>query len=135
MTLSNTGSILATLTEANQVNQTAALVHRVKDLSMSEFICLLDFITAEFQQFLRALDMINSETLETMLEQVMEAVTLKIGQILQADSTIVFLVDTDKGLLWSKVSRDEVGETRDLRIPLNVGILGRVASTGESSNI
>jgi adenylate cyclase len=135
MTLSNTGSIFATLTEANQLNRTTALVHRVKDLSMSEFICLLDFITAEFQQFLRALDMINSETLETMLEQVMEAVTLKIGQILQAERTTIFLVDTDKGLLWSKVGGDESTETRDIRIPLNVGILGRVASTGESLNI
>ncbi|MDY6781936.1 MAG: GAF domain-containing protein [Cyanobacteriota bacterium] len=135
MTLSNTGSILATLTEATQLDRTSALVHRVKDLSMSEFICLLDFITAEFQQFLRALDMIDSETLETMLEQVMEAVTLKIGQILQAERATIFLVDTDKGLLWSKVGSGEAGEGRDLRIPLNVGILGCVASTGESLNI
>lgn len=135
MTLSNTGSILATLTQFNQINRTDALVNRVRDLSMGEFICLLDFITAEFQQFLRALDMINSETLESMLEQVMEAVTLKIGQILQAERTTIFLVDTDKGLLWSKVSRGDTGETRDVRIPINVGILGRVASTGEGSNI
>ncbi|MBD2577412.1 GAF domain-containing protein [Oscillatoria sp. FACHB-1406] len=135
MTLSNSGSILATLTQFNQLNRTNVLVNRVKDLSMGEFVCLLDFITAEFQQFLRALDMINSETLEAMLEQVMEAVTLKIGQILQAERTSIYLVDTDKGLLWSKVTRGQNGETRDVRIPLNVGIIGRVAATGKSANI
>ena len=79
MTLSNTGSVLATLTQLTQLNRTSVLTHRVKDLSVPEFICLLDFITAEFQQFLRAIEMINNEALETMLEQVMDAFTLKIG--------------------------------------------------------
>jgi adenylate cyclase len=134
MTLSNTGSILATLTQLTQFNRTNALTNRVKDLSIGEFICLLDFITAEFQQFLRALDMINNEALETMLEQVMEAFTLKIGQILKADRTIIFLVDSAKGLLWAKVNTDS-GEPKDLRIPINVGIAGHVAASGQSLNI
>ncbi len=134
MTLSNTGSILATLTQLTQFNRANALTNRVKDLSIAEFICLLDFITAEFQQFLRALDMINNEALETMLEQVMEAFTLKIGQILKADRTIIFLVDSTKGLLWAKVNTEN-GEPKDLRIPINVGVSGYVAATGKSLNI
>ncbi|MEC4802778.1 MAG: GAF domain-containing protein [Jaaginema sp. PMC 1079.18] len=134
MTLSNTGSILATLTQLTQFNRANALTNRVKDLSINEFICLLDFITAEFQQFLRALDMINNEALETMLEQVMEAFTLKIGQILKADRTIIFLVDSAKGLLWAKVNGDN-SEPKDLRIPINVGVSGYVAATGKSLNI
>jgi adenylate cyclase len=109
-----------------------------------EFICLLDFITAEFQQFLRAIEMINNEALETMLEQVMDAFTLKIGQILQADRTIIFLVDADKGQLWAKIPHSEPNKAMDatasrstieLRIPLNIGLAGHVATTGESLNI
>jgi adenylate cyclase len=57
MTLPNSGSVLATLTELTQVNRTHALLSRVKDLSVNEFVCLLDFITAEFQQFIRAIDL------------------------------------------------------------------------------
>jgi adenylate cyclase len=135
MTLSNTGSILATLSQLTQFNRTSALTNRVKDLSVSEFICLLDFITAEFQQFLRALDMINNEALETMLDQIMEAFTLKIGQILQADRTIIFLVDGDKNQLWSKVTPTDTGQSRSLRIPLKVGIAGTVAATAKPLNI
>ncbi len=135
MTLSNTGSVLATLTQLTQLNRTSALTHRVKDLSVPEFICLLDFITAEFQQFLRAIDMINNEALETMLEQVMDAFTLKIGQILQADRTIIFLVDGDKGQLWAKIPQPESHKSQELRIPLNIGIAGQVATTGEYLNI
>lgn len=135
MTLPNPGSVLATLTELTQVNRTHALLRRVKDLSVNEFVCLLDFITAEFQQFLRAIELINNEALETMLEKVLEAITLKIGQILQAEHTAIFLVDYDKGQLWSKVPQDNSQKFLEIRIPINVGIPGHVASTGQYLNI
>lgn len=135
MTLPNPGSVLATLTELTQVHRTQALLRRVKDLSVNEFVCLLDFITAEFQQFLRAIELINNETLETMLEQVLEAITLKIGQILQAENTAIFLVDYDKGQLWSKVPQDNTQKFLEIRIPITVGIPGHVASTTQHLNI
>lgn len=135
MTLPYPGSVLATLTELTQVNRTHALLRRVKDLSVNEFVCLLDFITAEFQQFLRAIELINNEALETMLEKVLEAITLKIGQILQAEHTAIFLVDYDKGQLWSKVPQDNTQKFLEIRIPITVGIPGHVASTGQYLNI
>ncbi|MBD2313845.1 GAF domain-containing protein [Desertifilum sp. FACHB-1129] len=133
MTLPNTtGSVLATLA---QVNLMGALTQRVKTLRVPEFVCLLDFITAEFQQFLRAIDLINNEALESMLEQILDALTLKIGQILQADRTTIFLVDGEKGQLWSKISQSETAKPIEIRIPLNIGIAGHVASTGQCLNI
>ncbi|MEH1834249.1 MAG: GAF domain-containing protein [Nostoc sp.] len=135
MTLLYPGSVLATLTELTQVNRTHALLRRVKDLSVNEFVCLLDFITAEFQQFLRAIELINNEALETMLEKVLEAITLKIGQILQAEHTAIFLVDYDKGQLWSKVPQDNTQKFLEIRTPITVGIPGYVASTGQYLNI
>ncbi|MBW4561354.1 MAG: GAF domain-containing protein [Mojavia pulchra JT2-VF2] len=135
MTLPNPGSILAALTEITQVNRTQALLSRVEELSVNEFICLLDFITAEFQQFLRAIDLINNEALETMLEKVLEAITLKIGQILQAEHTAIFLVDHDKGQLWSKLPQDNSQKFLEIRTPITVGIPGHVASTGQYLNI
>ncbi len=135
MTLPNPGSVLATLTELTQVNRTHALLSRVKDLSVNEFVCLLDFITAEFQQFIRAIDLINNEALETMLEKVLEAITLKIGQILQAEHTAIFLVDYDKGQLWSKVPQDNNQKFLEIRTSINVGIPGHVAGTGNCLNI
>ncbi|AKG23353.1 adenylate/guanylate cyclase domain-containing protein [Calothrix sp. 336/3] len=135
MTLLNVGSVLATLTELTQVNRTHTLLSRVKDLSVNEFVCLLDFITAEFQQFLRAIELINNEALETMLEKVLEAITLKIGQILQAEHTTIFLVDKDKGQLWSKIPQDNINKPLEIRTPINFGIPGHVANTGEYLNI
>ncbi|NMG07019.1 GAF domain-containing protein [Brasilonema sp. UFV-L1] len=135
MTLLDPGSVLATLTELTQVNRTHSLLYRVKNLSVNEFVCLLDFITAEFQQFLRAIELINNEALETMLEKVLEAITLKIGQILQAEHTTIFLVDYDKGQLWSKIPQDNTQKAIEIRTPITIGIPGHVASTGQCLNI
>ncbi|MGD1906720.1 MAG: GAF domain-containing protein [Leptolyngbyaceae cyanobacterium] len=125
-------SMLATF---SQVNQRGSLTHRVKDLPAPQFINLLDQITREFEHFLRAIDMINNEALETMLEQILEAFTLKIGQILHADRTTIFMVDWDKQELWSKIAQGD-GEGRlEIRVPVGKGIAGHVADSGEYLNI
>ncbi len=132
MTFSNTGSVLATLT---QVNFMGALTSRVKSLPVPELVCLLDFITAEFQQFIRAIDLINNEALETLLQQLLDAFTVKIGQILQADRTTIFLVDSSKNQLWHKTVDALTGEDVEVRLPMDAGILGSVATTGKSINV
>ncbi len=131
MTFSNAGSILATLT---QVDRMGLLAARVKNLPIGEFICILDFITAEFQQFLRAIDLINNEGIETLLEQLLDAFTLKIGQILEADRTTIFLINRNKNQLWY-TRHEETGQTREIRLPMDVGILGYAARTGEAMNV
>ncbi|MEG4323196.1 MULTISPECIES: GAF domain-containing protein [unclassified Microcoleus] len=132
MTFSNAGSVLATLT---QVNFMGALTSRVKSLPVTELVCLLDFVTAEFQQFIRAMDLINNEALETLLEQLLDAFTVKIGQILQADRTTIFLVDSNKNQLWHKTVETLTGEDVEIRLPMDAGILGYVATTGKSLNV
>ena len=123
--------MLAALSQANRSHD---LMQRVRDLPVPQFASLLEQITREFEYFLRAIELINNEALETMLEQLLEAFTLKIGQILQADRTTIFLVDEEKEQLWSKIVQGEDG-TREIRLPMNVGIAGQVAATGECLNI
>ena len=126
-------SMLATF---SQVNQQGSLTHQVKDLPAPQFINLLDQITREFEHFLRAIDMINNEALETMLEQILEAFTLKIGQILHADRTTIFMVDRDKQELWSKIAQGDGEERLEIRVRIGKGsIAGSVADTGEYLNI
>ncbi len=132
MTFSDSGSVLARLT---QVNETGVLANLVTKLPVAEFVCLLDFITAEFQQYLRALDLIDNESLETILEQVLDALTLKIGQVLKAEKTTIFLVDDQKRKLWTKITDSETGQTIEISRPMNIGILGYVAKTGKAVNI
>ncbi|MBD2161364.1 GAF domain-containing protein [Limnothrix sp. FACHB-1083] len=132
MTFAGTGSFLASLTRPDRVG---LLTQRVQDLPVAEFVCLLDFITAEFQQFLRAFDLVNNAALESILEQILDALTLKIGLILQAERTTIFLLDPDRAELWARPNGDQVPESDEIRIPLNVGITGRSAATGEVVNM
>ncbi len=131
VTQSNRG-MLATL---SMVNQSSSLTHRVRDLPTPQFIDLLDRITDEFEHFLRAIDMINNESLEIMLEQILEAFTLKIGQILQAERTTIFMVDQDKQELWSKIAQGDGERSLELRVPMNKGISGYVATHVKTLNI
>lgn len=132
MTLANSSeTMLATLTQ----NRKGNLTDRVRNLPVPQFVELLEQITHEFEHFLRAIDMINTESLETMLEQILEAFTLKIGQILHADRTTIFLVDKEKEQLWAKVAQGVTGQLQELRVPITTGIAGHVAITGECLNI
>lgn len=117
------------------VNREESLTERVRGLSTDQFRLVLEQLTREFEHFLRAIDLINHNALETLLEKILEALTLKIGQILQADRTTIFLVDEEKGQLWSKIAQTEGSQPLEIRVPMSVGIVGHVARTGESLNI
>lgn len=117
------------------VNRKGRLTDRVRDLPVDQFRQLLDQITGEFEHFLRAIDLINNNALETLLEQILEALTLKIGQILQADRTTIFLVDEGKQQLWSKIAQAEAEQALEIRVPIAMSIAGQVAKTGNSLNI
>ncbi|WP_448599811.1 GAF domain-containing protein [Thermoleptolyngbya sp.] len=118
------------------------LTRHVESLSDEQFTQLLQQLTQEFQHYLRAIALINNDALETLLEQVLEAITLKVGQVLQAERTTIFLVDVEKSQLWSRVAQGDCGlsdvagdRTIEIRLPLDEGIAGYVASTGKSLNI
>lgn len=117
------------------VNRKGDLTERVRDLPIDQFRQLLEQITREFEHFLQAIDLINNNALEALLEQILEALTLKIGQLLQADRTTIFLVDEEKGQLWSKNIQAESGEPVEIRVPITMGVAGQVARTGKYLNI
>lgn len=67
--------------------------------------------------------------LDALLRLIAQATT----QLLEADRATIFLVDAERGELWSKVALGTSGA--EIRFPVGVGIAGRVAATGETINI
>ncbi|MEO0756729.1 MAG: GAF domain-containing protein [Cyanobacteria bacterium J06648_16] len=129
---SASSSVLATLSQSNQAGH---LIERVKDLPTVDFVQLLEHITREFEHFLKAIDLINNQALETLLEELLAAFTLKIGQILQAERTTIFMVDEEKQELWSKIAQGDGEDALEIRVPMLAGIAGYVASTAQCLNI
>lgn len=130
--LSNTQQLFGMLA---QTNRNGELTRRLAQLPVNEFASLLDDVTTQFQHFLRVIAISNSEAFDSMLEQVIEAFTVKFGQVLQADRATLFLLDAEHGQLWSKVAQGDGEKPLDIRVPSTAGIAGHVVTTGTLLNV
>ncbi len=117
-----------------QNNRQGALLRQVQEMPEQQFSQLLESTTADFHQFLRAFDLRNHAAFEALLDQVLEAFTLKAGQLVGADCATLFLVDAKRGELWSKVAQGDAGSV-EIRLPLGRGIAGEVVRTGKARNV
>lgn len=80
-------------------------------------------------------DVLSSQRFDAILDEMLRSITLKTGELLNADRTTIFILDEEKDELWSLVAKDENGKHLELRIPINVGIAGEVATTRQAVNI
>lgn len=80
-------------------------------------------------------DALSSQKFDAILDEMLRSITLKTGELLNADRTTIFILDEEKDELWSIVAKDESGNNLELRVPKNVGIAGEVATTKQAVNI
>jgi putative ABC transport system ATP-binding protein len=118
-----------------QSNRRGELTRRVSDMPVGRFVELLEQVTGEAQEFLRVIELSNSEAFGSMLGQALDAFTFKLGQILDAERASLFMVDAEKGELWLQVAQEEGGKPVEFRMPITAGVAGDVASTGRSARI
>jgi len=104
----------------------------VEELDETGFHDLLQEITEESERFLEVTSLANDVAFKSMLERGLSAFTLKLGQLLNAERSSLFLVEDDSLLL--KVAEDIEGG-KEIRIPIGSGIAGAVAQSGKAINI
>jgi len=114
-------------------SQRGALIYHVAEMPDAEFGELLGDLTETARQLTDSVALARAHAFDRMLEQVLEAFTRKIGDILGADRASLFLLDPERGELWSKVARDAEGKTFEIRIPSDQGVAGHVLHTGEDT--
>jgi putative ABC transport system ATP-binding protein len=110
------------------------LADRVEGLDAEAFRELLDQVTDETRRLLELVDLVQGDAFESMLDQTVHAFTRKAAQIAEADRATLFLLDAEAGEVWAS-DVCEHGRERDLRIPMERGIVGEVARTGRAMNI
>jgi energy-coupling factor transporter ATP-binding protein EcfA2 len=115
-----------------QNRQKEPVADLVADLDEHGFRELLEEITSESQRFLEATSLASNTAFRSMLEQGLFAFTSKLGQLLNAERSSLFLVEGD--FLVLKVA-EHVEEMGEIRFPVGSGIAGTVAQTGESIRI
>jgi adenylate cyclase len=92
-------------------------------------------MTVEFEQFLETLELGNRDAIEALIDQILDAVTSKVKLIIGADRASIFVVDSARGVLQSRIAQGADGAHIQIEFPLGKGIAGRVAKTGEVLNI
>lgn len=128
----NTGHLL---TAFAQLQRKGNLVKHVNDLSDKQFHEIVQQMTVEFEQFLSTLELGNRDAIEALIDQILDAVTSKVKQIIGADRASIFIVDSARGTLHSRIAQGADGTRIQIEFPLGKGIAGRVANTGEVLNI
>ncbi|MDJ0675957.1 MAG: GAF domain-containing protein [Calothrix sp. MO_167.B42] len=83
----------------------------------------------------QTLSMLDSQGFESILQEMLQSITLKTGELLGADRTTIFLLDEDKQELWSIVAGGEGDRSLEIRIPADKGIAGEVATHKRTINI
>jgi putative ABC transport system ATP-binding protein len=104
----------------------------VDNLDEAGFEDLLKEITEESQRFLEATALASNVAFRSMLEQGLFAFTRKLGGLLNAERSSLFLVEGDYLVLKVAENLQELGE---IRFPVGSGIAGAVAQSGESIRI
>ena len=104
----------------------------VQKMGEQEFRELLQELTDESQQFLEATALASDVAFSSMIKQGLFAFTRKLGQLLNADRSSLFLVDGDFLELKVAENLEKMGR---IRIPLGSGIAGAVAQTGQAIRI
>ncbi len=129
---SNAGQMLNSLAS---LNRRGTLGREIRDLPAKKFAEVLQESTNELEHLLRTLDLSRKHLTETMLDQVLESATAKIAELLEADRATLFLVERDRQRLRSKVAMHSGEKALELIVPLDQGIAGHVARTGEALNV
>lgn len=80
-------------------------------------------------------NILDSQGFDAILNQMLQSITLKTGELLNADRSTIFLLDDETDELWAIVAKDENGKSLELRFPSHVGIAGEVATLKKVVNI
>ncbi|MEG4573408.1 GAF domain-containing protein [Microcoleus sp. N3A4] len=80
-------------------------------------------------------NILESEGFDAILNEMLQSITLKTGELLNAARSTIFLLDDEKNELWAIVAKDENGKSLEIRVPAHVGIAGEVATEKKVVNI
>lgn len=80
-------------------------------------------------------NILDSQGFDAILNDMLQSITQKTGELLNADRSTIFLLDDETDELWAIVAKDENGKNLELRFPAHAGIAGEVATLKKVVNI
>jgi putative ABC transport system ATP-binding protein len=116
-------------------NRKGDLQRQVAEAPAEQLPALLEHAAKSAEEFLRVTELSQDDAFQSMFEEALAAFTLRFGELLDAERASIFLVDAARRELVLKVAQEEGGRRIDVRMPLDRGVAGHVAATGESLRV
>jgi adenylate cyclase len=116
-------------------NRKGDLQRRVAEAPAADLPALLEQATHGAEEFLRVTELSQDDAFQSMFEEVLAAFTHRFGEEAGAERASVFLADRARSELWLKLAQEEGGKPVDVRMPLDRGIAGRVATSGAALRV
>ncbi len=93
-------------------------------------------VKLQLQVVNQTLMMLEGQTFDGILQDMLQTFALKVGEILGADRTTIFLADHGRQELWSTVATSaQADHYVEIRLPWDQGIAGEVATTAQIVNV
>lgn len=127
-----THQMLASLAQAGRARD---LTREVAGLAEPEFFRFLGESTDELAQLCQVIGSAREQLAGSLLDRLLVAAAFKAGQRLEADRVTLFLVDWPARRLRSRVAQADGAGLLHLEVPVDRGIAGHVALTGEAVNL
>ena len=128
------------------VKESSALVHPgssfssyLAPLTKENFVKTVKDVEEKLTTVNQTLGMLNNlleaQGFDAILHEMLSSITLKTGELLNADRTTIWLLDEEKDELWSTVAKGSDGKPLHLRISAKEGIAGESAQGKKVINI
>ncbi len=117
----------------NKLNITKTLIEKAKQKRIIKLAPPSFIPDHKNDPLLALLKVGRTMAVETNLDTLLTIIAKEINIALEADRCTVFLLDTEKNELWSKVALGV--DLQEIRFSANLGIAGYVVQTGETINI
>ena len=128
----NAGNVLRAF---SRLQSTGNLAGHVRSLSTKQFVEMLEHLTAEFRQYVQIFQIGSQDAVQELFDDVLEATTLKMIEVLSADRGTLFLLDTKAGMLRSRIATGEGDRRIEIEVPVTGSLAGQVVLTGKPLNL
>ena len=110
------------------------LAETLAPMKRGDFEAFLDEVTEETECLLEVVDFVQGEAFESVEQQIIEALTQKLSDLLESEQAAFYLVDPDRDALRGFV-KDAKGDLHESHIAGDIrGVCGHVISTAQLVN-
>ncbi len=96
---------------------------------------ILEIIANQEQKLLSMLGVMDGKNFDDILYEILGSVTLKLGELISADRTTIFLIDEENNEIWSIIAKNQNCSLPEVEILANRAIVGLVTTLKEMVNI